>query len=104
MKHAYLYYRIDPAQEATAADRIDALLGVMAEHCARQPRRLNRCDDAAVWMEVYEDIADFAGFTAALDAAVLRFGCMGFIQGERHLECFRPAWRDVGQEHSRASP
>jgi hypothetical protein len=90
VKHAYLYYRIDPAQEAMAADRIDALLGEMAGHCARPPRRFCRCDDPVVWMEVYEGIADYAAFSAALDAAVYGFGCAGFIQGERHLECFTP--------------
>ena len=88
MKYAYIYYRIDPAQEATAADRIDALLGMMAGHCAQPPHRLRRCDDFAMWMEVYEEITDYAAFTAALDAAVQRLGCAAFTQGERHLECF----------------
>lgn len=88
MKYAYIYYRIDPAQEATAADRIDALLGVMAGHCAQPPHRLRRCDDFAMWMEVYEEITDDAAFTAALDAAVQSLGCAAFTQGERHLECF----------------
>jgi hypothetical protein len=88
VKHAYVYYRIDPAQEATAADRIDALQGVMARHCTLSPRRLRRCDDPALWMEVYEEIADPAAFTAALEAAVLSLDCAAFTQGERHLECF----------------
>ncbi|MBI3431565.1 MAG: DUF4936 family protein [Hydrogenophilales bacterium] len=88
MKYAYIYYRIDPVQEATAADRIDALLGLMARHCARPPRRLRRCDDPAVWMEVYEEIADHAAFTAALNAAIRSLGCTAFTLGERHLECF----------------
>lgn len=88
MKHAYIYYRIDPAQEATAADRIDTLLGMMAGHCAQPPRRLRRCDDFAMWMEVYAEITDYAAFTAALDAAVRSLGCAALTQGERHLECF----------------
>ena len=90
MKHVYLYYRIDPAREAMATERIDALLGVMADHCARPPRRFHRCDDPTMWMEVYEGIADYAAFSAALDAAARRFGCAGLIQGKRHLECFSP--------------
>jgi len=88
VKYAYIYYRIDPVQETTAADRIDALLGLMARHCARPPRRLLSCDDPALWMEIYEEIADHAAFTAALDAAIHSLGCAAFIQGERHLECF----------------
>jgi hypothetical protein len=88
--HAYLYYRIDPAQAAIAAIRIDALLAAMAAHCTRPPRRLTRCDDADTWMEIYEGIADFAAFAQALGAATLRFGCAEFTRGERHLECFLP--------------
>jgi hypothetical protein len=88
VKCAYLYYRIDPARKATAAKRIDALLEAMAEHCARTPRRVVRCDDATTWMEIYEGIADYAAFATALDAAALDFGCATFTRGGRHVECF----------------
>ena len=90
MKSVYVYYRIHPAQEAVAADRIDALLGVMTEHCTEPPRRLSRCDDSATWMEIYEGIGDYAAFTVALAAAARSLGCVSFTQGERHLECFSP--------------
>jgi hypothetical protein len=86
VKSAYVYYRIDPVQVRLAAKRIDALLGAMAVHCSVPPRRLNRCDDAALWMEIYEGIADFTAFAAALGSAGLDDA--GFILGERHLECF----------------
>ena len=88
MKHAYVYYRIDPAQADLAAVRIDALLHALATHCSQPPRRLTRCDEAATWMEIYEGIADIAAFVAALNAAVQSFDCAGFTHGERHLECF----------------
>lgn len=88
MKHAYLYYRIDPAQADLAAIRIDLLLNTMGRYCSQPPRRLNRCDDPHMWMEIYEDIADFAVFTTALNEAVRMFNCTGFILGDRHLECF----------------
>ncbi|MDP3420888.1 MAG: DUF4936 family protein [Thiobacillus sp.] len=91
MASAYVYYRIDPAQTMLAAARIDALLAVMAAHCNAPPRRLQRCDDASTWMEVYEGIADRAAFAAALDAAAAAQDCAAFIQGERHLECFAAA-------------
>lgn len=90
MKYAYVYYRIDPQQAGLAAARINALLETMATHCSQSPRRLNRCDDAATWMEVYAGIADFVAFSAALNAAVQTVGCATFTQGERHLECFLP--------------
>ena len=91
MVFIYVYYRTDPAQALLAAARIDALLATMAVHCATPPRRLQRCDDASTWMEVYESNADVTAFAAALDAAAATHGCTAFIQGERHLECFAEA-------------
>jgi hypothetical protein len=91
VKCAYVYYRIDPAQAALAAGRIDALLGAMAEHCSQPPRRLIRCDDSATWMEIFEGIADFKRFEAALNAGAQTFNCAAFTRGDRHLECFVPA-------------
>jgi len=88
VRNAYVYYRIDPAQADLAAARIDALLDAMTVHCSRPPRRMSRCDDPETWMEVYEGIADFAAFAAALNAAALPLGCAAFTRGERHLECF----------------
>lgn len=88
MRHAYVYYRIDPAQLHLATARIDALLDMMARHCAARPRRLMRCDDPLTWMEIYEGIADYAAFSNALKAALRGLGCDGFTRGERHLECF----------------
>lgn len=91
MASIYVYYRIDPAQAQLAAARVEALLATMTAHCLTPPRRLQRCDDASTWMEVYEGIVDTAAFGAALDAAVAAQGCGAFIQGERHLECFAAA-------------
>ncbi|MDO9387395.1 MAG: DUF4936 family protein [Thiobacillus sp.] len=88
MKSAYVYYRIDPAQAGLAATRVDKLLSTLVPHCSQPPRRLNRCDDAATWMEAYEGIADFTAFAAALTSAVQTVDCAAFTQGERHLECF----------------
>ena len=88
MRHAYVYYRIDPAQAELAASRIDTLLTLMAAHCSQPPRRLNRCDGPTTWMEVYEGIADFDAFVTALNAATGAIHCDDFTQGKRHLECF----------------
>lgn len=94
MTCAYVYYRVAPAQATQAAERIDALLGTLEGHCRQPPRRLVRCDDSATWMEIYEGIADFAAFVAALDAATRAFDCAAFTLGERHLECFTQAVPD----------
>jgi hypothetical protein len=63
----------------------------MAEHCGPPPRRLIRCDDPATWMEIFEGIADFKRFEAALNACAETFNCAAFTRGDRHLECFVPA-------------
>lgn len=88
MKHAYVYYRIDPAQADLAATRIDALLPMLARYCSHPPRLLQRCDDPLMWMEIYEGITDLAAFSHAMDQAVLDSDCAGHTLGKRHLECF----------------
>ncbi|MFN3749883.1 MAG: DUF4936 family protein [Thiobacillus sp.] len=88
MRHAYVYYRVDAAQGAHAAARVDALLRALAPYCGTPPRRLVRCDDDTTWMEIYEDIADWPAFEAALRAAVAQTGLAALADGERHLECF----------------
>jgi hypothetical protein len=88
VKHAYLYYRIDPVKANLAASRVGLLLNMLAGHCSQAPRHLSRCDDPHMWMEIYEGIADFPAFTSALNSAVETFDCAEFTLGERYLECF----------------
>ncbi|MBS1146836.1 MAG: hypothetical protein H6R08_1012 [Proteobacteria bacterium] len=88
MRHAYVYYRIDPTQAKLACSRVDALLLALAAHCGQRPYRLQRCDDPATWMETYPDITDLVAFSAALSAATQTLDCATFVLGERHLECF----------------
>lgn len=83
-----MYYRVDPTRVSFVASRIDALMGLMAAHCRQPPRRLIRCNDAEMWMEVYEGIADPEAFLSVMQEAVARLQCDDFISGERHLECF----------------
>lgn len=90
MKCAYVYYRIDPAQAARAADRIAALLRAMAAYCSQPPRRLVRCDDPSTWMEIYDGVGDFSVFEVALRTTADTLDCTAFTLGERHLECFAP--------------
>lgn len=89
MQDAYVYYRVDEHQLDIAAARVDALLHALAPHCAMTPRRAVRCDDPAMWMEIYEGIDDFAAFCATLAERVQALACAAFIRGERHVECFR---------------
>ena len=88
MRDAYVYYRVAPAYGALAVNRVDALLQALASHCTHLPRRLVRCDDAMTWMEIYEGIADWTAFTAAMQRAVHTLQIDACLDGERHLECF----------------
>jgi hypothetical protein len=90
VRQAYIYYRIDSRLVGHATAQIDTLLVTMAPYCSRPPRRLMRCDDSAMWMEIYEGILNFSAFASALDAAVGSLDCISFTFGERHLECFLP--------------
>jgi hypothetical protein len=90
VQYVYIYYRIDPAQSEAAARTVDALLALLAPHCSEPPRRLARCDDPALWMEVYPGISNPAAFADALAAAVGSLPvCSGMI-GTRHQETFCP--------------
>jgi len=88
LRHAYVYYRVAPARAALAAPRIDALLAALAPHCSTPPRQLVRCEDVTTWMEVYEGIADWPGFEAALHTQLAALGIPELLDGPRHLECF----------------
>jgi hypothetical protein len=88
VRDAYVYYRVDPLNAAAAAACADRLLQALAAHCAQSPRRLQRCDDASTWMEIYPGIADWSAFAQALPAAFGASGLPAHIVGERHLECF----------------
>lgn len=89
MRAAYIYYRVDPACTDAAAQGVDAVLRAMQAFCGPPPRVMRRCDDPATWMEIYEDIADWPAFLAALERATSQAGIASCLAGDRHLECFR---------------
>jgi len=90
VRHVYIYYRIDPAQADAAAHAVDALLTQLTPYCAIPPRRLVRCDEPELWMEVYEGIADWAAFETALQVAEAGLTQVGIPFDSRHCECFCP--------------
>lgn len=62
----YIYYRVARPVEARAAvraiqARLDAETGIRG-------RLLQKLDEPALWMEIYEQVGDVAGFEAALAA------------------------------------
>jgi hypothetical protein len=50
---------------------------------------VQRCDDPATWMEIYEGIADWDGFAAAMQVAVAAARVSACTQGDRQIECFQ---------------
>ncbi|MCA1978665.1 MAG: DUF4936 family protein [Thiobacillus sp.] len=90
MRDAYVYYRIVPALAAETARCVAALLVAMAPHCTRPPRLMQRCDDPDTWMEIYEGIADWPAFSAALHRCVAETRSAAGVIGGRQLECFCP--------------
>lgn len=47
-----------------------------------------RCEDAGMWMEVYESVADPQSFIDAMQSRLLEPGMDTLRHCERHLECF----------------
>lgn len=88
MRAAYVYYRIQPERTDDALLRAAGLMQAMRTFCGLPPRMMQRCDEPATWMEIYEDIADWPAFVSALDRATAESGLASCLAGERHLECF----------------
>jgi hypothetical protein len=62
----YVYYRVDAARAVTLRAEIEALLGKVEKQSGIRGRWMRRRDDAATYMEVYENVADAAAFEALL--------------------------------------
>lgn len=88
MRHIYIYYRIDPAQAEVTAQVIDTLLSHLTPYCAATPRRLVRCDEPDMWMELYEGITELAAFEARLHQLEQTLIPGNILLGIRHRECF----------------
>ena len=88
MRHVYVYYRVDPVQAEQTAARVDALFAALHAYCRTPPRRMQRCDDSSMWMEVYGDVTDYERFQAAMNEHVDRLGLDALNSGGRHVECF----------------
>lgn len=88
MQHVYVYYRVDPGDAAAARAEAAALQAALAPYCGAPPRLVRRCDDAATWMEIYEDLADGATLVAAMRARLEHVALDTLRRCERHVECF----------------
>ncbi|HSD38649.1 MAG TPA: DUF4936 family protein [Rhodocyclaceae bacterium] len=91
MSSFYVYYRIDLLQREAAMAAADAILKQVQVRCGIHGELLQRADDAATWMEVYEGITDANAFGRALDEITIRSGLLAALaeDSKRHIEHFR---------------
>jgi IMP cyclohydrolase len=78
----YVYYRVDAARLATVRKEVERVFAAIERACGVRGRWMRRRDEAATYMEVYEDVADEAGFEALLARETAALGL------ERHVERF----------------
>ena len=70
----YVYYKVAPEQLARVRTALRALFDVIQKQCGVRGRWMHRRDDAATYMEVYEDVKDAARFEALLEREGAKLG------------------------------
>jgi hypothetical protein len=65
--HFYIYYRIAASHAADARIALEGVLEALQKRFAVRGRLLCAQNDAALWMEVYENVGDPVPFEAALN-------------------------------------
>ena len=84
----YIYYRV--AQPEQAKTRVRNIQAALKSQTGIDGRLLEKRDDPATWMEIYEGVSDADAFEQCLAAAVLESGFTAVLAtgSARHLECF----------------
>ena len=87
----YIYYRVNPAKAGACEPRVRELLGLMRKITGVQGRLMVKRDEANLWMEVYENVADDSKFEWELADAAGKLKLQDYLQPgtARHVECFR---------------
>ena len=88
MYKVYVYYRVDPRHADAAGMPIRALMARLTCRTGASAQLLKKCDEALLWMESYDGIADRKNFLRELAAITEEYDVGMFIDGERHVECF----------------
>jgi Domain of unknown function (DUF4936) len=86
----YIYYRVDAAKTGPAAVAVEYLLDAVLRKTGVQGRVMKKRNEPLLWMEIYENVSDEAGFEWQLAEAVAGSGINGLLQpgSARHTECF----------------
>ncbi len=88
MAELYVYYRVsDPT---AAGSRIAALLENMARKTGVIGRKLEKCDEPLLWMEIYPGIDDRVTFAVELASQERQLGIATLLPAgqQRHQEWF----------------
>lgn len=88
MNHYYIYYRVSENTAHEAETLVRSMQSRLACRSGVSGRLLKKRDEAGLWMEVYEGVAEPARFERLLQQAVDEFDLGMFIDGIRHTECF----------------
>lgn len=88
----YIYYRVDPAQEALARQRVEALLRDVEARTGVRGRRLCKQGEPSLWMEVYDPVPDPGALQKTLREAESRLEIHTVLLpgSTRKTEHFRP--------------
>lgn len=82
MTSYYVYYRVEAGRVAPLRAEVQRLFGAIEAATGVRGRWLRRRDEAATFMEVYEDVGDERLFEALLAREAAALGL------ERHVERF----------------
>ena len=66
--HFYIYYRIDASHAADARTALAGIMAALQKQLEVSGRLLCAQNDAALWMEVYENVGDPVRFEATLNS------------------------------------
>lgn len=66
----YIYYRIAASYAADARVEVEGLIDALTRQFAVSGRLLRALDDATLWMEIYENVAEPLRFEAALNQSL----------------------------------
>ena len=66
--HFYIYYRIAASHAADARTALEGVMDALQKRFAVRGRLLCAQNDAALWMEVYENVGDPVRFEATLNS------------------------------------
>lgn len=84
----YIYYRVSENDADEAETLVRSMQARLACRSGVAGRLLKKRDEAGLWMEVYEDVAEPEHFERLLEQAVDEFDLGMFLNGARHTECF----------------